>query len=68
MRNLVRKFQSFSKSRNILLYVFFPLSRHISGFEIKNNGTGKSGENLQLGMSKKYATLKLEREREAVHC
>jgi hypothetical protein len=38
--------------------VFFFSSRHISGFEIKNNGTGKSGENSQLGMSKKYATLK----------
>jgi hypothetical protein len=37
--------------------VFIP-SLHISGFEIKNNGTGKSGENSQLGMSKKRATLK----------
>jgi hypothetical protein len=35
----------------------FLASRHISGFEIKNNGAGKSGENSQLGMSEKYATL-----------
>jgi len=45
----------FKVKKYLALCFFF---RHISGFEIKNNGTGKSGENLQLGMSKKYATLK----------
>jgi len=46
------------KVKKYLALCFFSPSRHISGFEIKNNGTGKSGENSQLGMSKKYATLK----------